>query len=158
MHPSRLVLAAVVLVPLLACGGPAATVHETRTLAAGTGQLRVEVQGVKVGQGTVYCALHDRAAEFPGASSLVGGNLRAVPTATSVRCDFAGLPAGTYAVSVYQDEDGDGALSTNFLGAPTEGYGASNNVLPAASAPTFPASSVALAAGATATLTVTLKH
>lgn len=37
------------------------------------------------------------------------------------------LPAGTYAITVIHDEDGDGELDTNFLGIPREGLGSSNN-------------------------------
>ncbi len=40
---------------------------------------------------------------------------------------FKDIPDGTYAVSVFHDEDGNGKLSTNFLGIPKESYGASNN-------------------------------
>lgn len=41
--------------------------------------------------------------------------------------NFTDLPDGDYAILVIHDEDEDGELSTNFLGIPTEKYGASNN-------------------------------
>ena len=37
------------------------------------------------------------------------------------------LPAGSYAVQVMHDENGNGKLDANFMGIPTEGYGFSNN-------------------------------
>lgn len=37
------------------------------------------------------------------------------------------LPAGTYAVSVYEDLNGNHKLDHNFLGIPREPVGASNN-------------------------------
>lgn len=40
---------------------------------------------------------------------------------------FKDIPDGTYAVSVFHDEDGNGKLTTNFLGIPKESYAASNN-------------------------------
>jgi uncharacterized protein (DUF2141 family) len=40
---------------------------------------------------------------------------------------FEGIPQGTYAVSVFHDENMNGKLDKNFVGAPKEGYGASNN-------------------------------
>ena len=40
---------------------------------------------------------------------------------------FKDIPDGTYAVSVFHDEDGNGKLTTGFLGIPKERYGASNN-------------------------------
>ena len=38
-----------------------------------------------------------------------------------------GIPYGVYAVSVFHDENLNGKLDKNFVGAPKEGYGASNN-------------------------------
>ena len=40
---------------------------------------------------------------------------------------FPGIAPGTYAVSVYHDENSNDKLDTNFLGIPREGVGASNN-------------------------------
>jgi uncharacterized protein (DUF2141 family) len=40
---------------------------------------------------------------------------------------FTDIPDGTYAISVFHDEDENGELTTNFLGIPKESYGASNN-------------------------------
>lgn len=40
---------------------------------------------------------------------------------------YTGLKDGVYAVAVIHDENGNGALDTNFLGIPAEGVGISNN-------------------------------
>ena len=40
---------------------------------------------------------------------------------------FEGIPRGIYAVSVFHDENMNGKLDKNHLGAPKEGYGTSNN-------------------------------
>ena len=50
---------------------------------------------------------------------------------------FENLPAGTYAISVFHDENNNQKMDKNFLGIPKEGYGASKNKLPFASAPDF---------------------
>jgi uncharacterized protein (DUF2141 family) len=42
-------------------------------------------------------------------------------------CNFTGLRPGTYAISVFHDENSNGKLDTNFLGIPKEGVGASND-------------------------------
>ncbi|CAM3330812.1 DUF2141 domain-containing protein [Aequorivita lipolytica] len=47
------------------------------------------------------------------------------------------LPKGTYAISMYHDENADGECNRNFLGIPTEPYGFSNNFRPRFAAPTF---------------------
>ena len=42
-------------------------------------------------------------------------------------CEFSGIALGTYAVSVFHDENSNGKLDTNFMGIPREGVGASND-------------------------------
>ena len=37
------------------------------------------------------------------------------------------LPSGTYAVSAFHDENGNGKMDTDWLGRPREGYGCSND-------------------------------
>lgn len=40
---------------------------------------------------------------------------------------FKNIPKGTYAVSIYHDENDNGKLDTNFFGVPSEDYGCSND-------------------------------
>jgi uncharacterized protein (DUF2141 family) len=40
---------------------------------------------------------------------------------------FSGLKAGTYAVAVLHDENGDDQANRNLIGIPTEGFGFSRN-------------------------------
>ena len=47
------------------------------------------------------------------------------------------LPDGTYAISMYHDENSDGECNRNFMGIPTEAYAFSNNFRPKFSAPNF---------------------
>jgi len=61
--------------------------------------------------------------------------------------NFKNLPAGTYAISVFHDANNNNQFDTNFLGIPKEGYGASGNNLPFASAPTFSANKFELVSG-----------
>lgn len=151
------VVALCTLTCLTACGGGALGPAPTITLAEGTAQLDATVTNVKLAKGRVYCALFNAAEGFPGASPIIGGSVNADTATESVPCRFSKLPAGEYAISVFQDENSDGALNTNAFGAPSEGYGASNNQLPAAEAPHFDDSKVRLDDGQTLTLTITLK-
>ena len=156
----RLLCLTVAFCSLAGCGGGSApaAVKETIQLASGTATLRATITAVKVDGGEVYCAFFNAEAGFPGASPIIGGNRTVAPNSVSVVCELAQIPAGTYALIVFQDEDGNGQLDSNAFGAPTEGYGASNNKLPATSAPTFKDSSVAVADGATVDITINLKH
>jgi len=50
---------------------------------------------------------------------------------------FAGLPAGDYAVSAFLDENGNTRLDSNVFGIPTELYGFSRNARGASGPPQF---------------------
>ena len=60
---------------------------------------------------------------------------------SQARCDFEGIPPGTYARAVIHDEDMNGKLDTNWLGIPTEGYGFSNDATGVLGPPPFSAAS-----------------
>ena len=45
----------------------------------------------------------------------------------SCTVSFKDLPEGTYAVSIFHDENDNGKLDTNFFGIPKEDYGCSND-------------------------------
>ena len=46
---------------------------------------------------------------------------------TLVTVPCKGLPSGAYAISVFQDANGNGVLDTGSFGRPTEKFGFSNN-------------------------------
>jgi uncharacterized protein (DUF2141 family) len=56
---------------------------------------------------------------------------------TTARCIFKDVPAGTYGISAFHDEDNDGKLNTNLVGYPTEEYCSSNNARNMFSAPSW---------------------
>jgi uncharacterized protein (DUF2141 family) len=58
-------------------------------------------------------------------------------TKTTARCIFKDVPAGTYGISAFHDEDNDGKLDTNVVGYPTEEYCSSNNARNMFSAPSW---------------------
>jgi uncharacterized protein (DUF2141 family) len=84
-----------------------------------------------------------RACLFNNASSFDGENGKpfqclAVPVKNRVaQAIFNNIPEGTYALFVFHDENNNNKMDKNFMGIPKEGYGASKNKLPFASAPDF---------------------
>ena len=56
-------------------------------------------------------------------------------------CDFAGVPAGTYAVTVLDDTNMNGKMDFNLIGMPTKGYGFSKDAKATLSPPSFSAAS-----------------
>jgi uncharacterized protein (DUF2141 family) len=108
---------------VLAC---AATAHAA--------DLTVTVEHVAAGAGNVRVALFNQAEGFPRA--IFQG--REVPAAAgSVQALFKDLPAGDYAVSAYQDLNGNRKLDTSSLGIPIEPYGFSNGARGSNGPPSF---------------------
>ncbi|HET7370059.1 MAG TPA: DUF2141 domain-containing protein [Gammaproteobacteria bacterium] len=91
---------------------------------AHTGTLQVEVDGLSSSQ-PVYFGLWNSKAGFLSSKPLKGVKVpvddgKAVWT-------IKGLPYGVYAVSGWQDLNGNGKMDSNTFGAPVEPIGVSNN-------------------------------
>jgi uncharacterized protein (DUF2141 family) len=71
---------------------------------------------------------------------------------------FPNVPVGTYAVFVFHDANNNGKMDTNFLGIPSEGYGASQNKLPFAAAPKFNANKFNLSNETSVTVNIRLRN
>ena len=114
----------------------------TGALAA---ELTIDVHGVRSGDGRVYLAVHGPATRdtFPSgeAEALVEG-LRAPAKAGTMRFVVADIAPGRYALSVFHDENDNGAFDTNLLGIPSEGYGFGNDSSAAFGPPSFEAAAV----------------
>lgn len=96
----------------------------------------VQVRGAASDAGSVGCSLFTSAQGFPMDSR--SALQQWVPVFRgAAMCRFDAVSPGTYAVSVGHDLNGNRRVDTNFLGFPTEGWGVSNNVVPALRAPRF---------------------
>jgi uncharacterized protein (DUF2141 family) len=125
-------VSAVVLVPTV-------LLLSLRAQSTNTGTLTVRVVGAGNASGEIRVALFQNAQGFPGDGSRAY-RTKTVPVNThtlSAEVAFTSIPQGVYAVSVFQDENGNGKLDKNFAGIPKEGYGASNNPPRKMGPPTF---------------------
>jgi uncharacterized protein (DUF2141 family) len=120
-----------------------------------TGTLKVTINGVRSGSGTIMIGLYDSNDGFLAAikhstevgllndkGRVVGAALRAAAGSQSIV--FTQLNPGRYAVIVFHDENDNGRLDENAWGVPTEGYGFSNNAEGFLTSPSFDAAGVAL--------------
>src|SRR4051812_17019013 len=106
-------------------------VASAATLAAGADAGKSASLGVRLelrnSNGQVGCLLYSQPRGFPkdpGAAL----QRRWCPIASSASvCAFDPIPAGTYAVACFHDENKNGKLDTGLFGIPTEGTAASNN-------------------------------
>ena len=131
-------LALFLAIALLACSSLARAADPTPA-ASGSPALDAVVTNTRDDKGRVGCSLfNDRdPSAFPRDSKKKFRHVWAPIHNGQAVCEFAGIPAGTYAVVVFQDEDMTGDMRSNMLGMPQEGYGFSNNPRVRFSAPSF---------------------
>lgn len=112
-----LILAAALLTPLAVQG-------EDATQALGT--LEIRVTNIENGSGTIYVAVQNSAENWLDSDPEIKpfrDAMQAVSSTDDLLISLEGLPPGKYAVSVFQDLDGDAELATNFIGFPKEPFG-----------------------------------
>ena len=105
--------------------------------------LTIEIAGMKDAKGKVLVAVYNRAEDFLKQPTRTA----AVDAQTGkVKLVIADLPPGDYALSVFQDKNGNGELDTNLIGMPIEPYGFSNDAAGNYGPPSFEQSVVHLLA------------
>jgi uncharacterized protein (DUF2141 family) len=82
---------------------------------------------VKDDRGRVGCVLFDSDKGFPDDSSEALQRKWCAIQESESTCNLDPVPAGTYAVACFHDENKNGRLDKNLFGIPTEGTAASNN-------------------------------
>jgi uncharacterized protein (DUF2141 family) len=102
-----------------------ADLAQTQPLSANL--IHVEIGGLRNNKGQIVCDLHSSADGFPKNSDKALAHAKSAISNGHAVCEFPDVKAGTYAVSVFHDENSNGKLDTNFMGIPREGVGASNN-------------------------------
>jgi uncharacterized protein (DUF2141 family) len=117
----------------------------------------VEVSNFENNKGICVVGLYNNNIAFSGKGEPVK-KLFVTPVNNSATVVFDDVPEGTYAVSVIHDANNNNKFDTNFLGIPTEGYGASKNKLPFAAAPKFEANKFIVAANSTSKVSIKLRY
>jgi len=133
MKRSLLLIAALVA-SLLVSHGPA-------LCAASDTGIRVVVRGLRNNLGRVGCSLFNGPDGFPRVAAKALRSMWAQKHEQVAVCDFTGVPAGTYAVTVLDDTNQNGKMDFNFIGLPKKGYGFSNDAKATLSPPSFSAAS-----------------
>ena len=86
--------------------------------------LTLEVHDIEKTGGYLYGAIYNTARSFLKQPA-TAFRVEATDTLLTIPCH--GLPAGTYAISLFHDANGNGRLDTGNFGIPTERYGFSND-------------------------------
>ncbi|MFG6687520.1 DUF2141 domain-containing protein [Mariniflexile sp. HNIBRBA6329] len=86
--------------------------------------ITVVISNIKSNNGKVFAALYNSESTFLGKG--IKGNIENIEN-NSCTVTFKNIPNGTYAVSMFHDENDNNKMDTNFMGIPKEDYGCSNN-------------------------------
>ena len=97
----------------------------------------VQVENLRSEKGACRAYLFDNAKSFPSEMDKALASKSVAINGTKAILTFENVPVGTYAISVFHDENNNNTLDTNFIGIPKEGFGASKNALPSMSKPLF---------------------
>jgi uncharacterized protein (DUF2141 family) len=116
------------------------------------------ISNVRNDKGVCQVCLYNNAASFNGDGGAPVQCVQSVVKASQSEALFENVPAGVYAVMVFHDANNNRKLDQGFLGIPKEGYGASQNKLPFASAPSFDDNKFSLQEGTTTTLRIRLRN
>src|SRR6516225_4287201 len=109
--------------------------------------IHVEVVGLHSDKGQVLCALYSSRDGFPKQSEKALARVTSGIAQKQAVCEFSGIAPGTYAISVFHDEDSNGKLDTKFMGIPREGVGASNGARGHLGPPKFEAAAFSFSGG-----------
>ena len=105
---------------LLVCLGVSSAADEA------SARVIVTIVGFESDAGHVRVALWDSAEGFPTGENYVAAMNVDIEGETA-RLEFADIALGSYALSVFHDENDNGELDSGFMGRPKEPIGASND-------------------------------
>lgn len=120
-------------------------------------KVAVNISNFGNNKGVCIVCLYDNAKAYAGK----GDPIRCLTVGIankSATANFENVAEGTYAISVIHDANNNKKFDKNFLGIPTEGYGASQNKLPFAAAPKFDENKFNVAANSTTTANIKLRY
>jgi uncharacterized protein (DUF2141 family) len=89
-------------------------------------ELSITIEGIEKQEGTIYISLHKSENTFPDNNDKSVTNQSSSTFNSQATFNFEGLKEGDYAVSFFQDLNGNKELDTNIFGFPQEPVGASN--------------------------------
>ena len=84
----------------------------------------VNISNLNSDKGKVFIAIYNSEKSFLGKGYK---HIKAPVKNKSCKVVFKDIPNGTYAISMFHDENGNNKMDTNFMGIPKEDYGCSNN-------------------------------
>ncbi len=101
------------------------------------GTIKMEVSELRNSKGHLLVSLFNSKEYFPDNAEKAIMNKKVKATNKTHIVTFENVPYGEYAVIFLHDENDNEEMDTNFVGAPKEGYGTSNDAVNTFSAPKY---------------------
>lgn len=120
--------------------------------------IRIEISDIRNATGVVGCLIFNAPDGYPDSHEKAHQETQVPIVSGAAVCEFKNLAPGEYAAIVIHDENRNGKLDKNFLGIPREGYGASNNVRPAMSAPGYKEAAFTVKAGSPTAIAIKMGY
>lgn len=99
-------------------------------------EITISVEKIKPSVGSLFIGLYKESNNFAEIENVYRSTILDVKNKSRLISTF-NIQKGTYAISIFHDENNNGKLDTNFFGVPKEGFGFSNNPKVNFSKPTF---------------------
>ncbi len=145
-HRSRYLAALIALAPAPLAAEPAAA------------DFVVTVTNLRSARGQILACLVANPKAFPDCSRDAAAHKLVVPVAgTSVRLDFGHVPAGTWAIAVIHDENGNGRMDKALM-MPKEGFGFSRDAPVRFGPPSFSQAAFPLGAEPPAHMAIRMRY
>lgn len=126
--------------------------------ASAQSKIITQISNVRSDRGVCEVCLFNNANSFSGEGGAPVTCVQSPIKNGTSQALFENIPVGVYAVMVFHDANTNKKLDKNFLGIPKEGYGASQNKLPFASAPTFEANKFTVSDKSVTTVRIRLRN
>ena len=137
--------------------GPMLLFLSTKNQLPSSAAINLQVQEIKAPLGVLRIALYDSEANFLDFKEVFASKVvPATMGTTTVVIDS--LPAGTYAIALYQDQHDNGAMDKNWFGIPREPLGFSNAQLRTFGPPSFKACAFTIKAGENKVISIPLEN
>jgi len=105
-------------------------------IAGAQNTIVIDVTKIQSQKGAIYIQVHNASQNFPKGKPSFQTMLKCNGK-DRISASFIGVENGLYAISAFQDINGNGKFDKNFIGIPKEPYALSNNFHPKMSAPSF---------------------
>jgi len=126
----------------------AALLLGSAAMAADGPNLRVVATNIQSDEGKLYVMVYDKKDDWLSDRNRTQKSVNVAGNRAGDRITVELLlPAGEYALSVFQDVNDNGKLERNFIGIPKEPAGLSNNVRPRFGPPKYQAAAFTVAVG-----------